>query len=307
MTTRAGVAVAAVASLFAIATGAQRLPPSVVPSHYDIHFSPDFATDTFGGRVTIDVSLEDPTSSVVLNAAEIEVQEAVITAGSLKQPARVAVDTENETLTLTVEQPVPAGSATISIRYSGTLNDKLRGLYLSRANNREYAITQLEATDARRAFPSFDEPALKATFAVSATIDSGDTAISNGRVIADTPGPGAGKHTLRFATTKRMSPYLVALAVGDWECVSTDGGPHPRARVRNRRIEGSARLCARRVGVCAAVLQPLLRHRLPVRQARHRRRARLRRRRHGEHRALFSSASSFCWSERTARQSCESR
>ena len=116
----------------------------------------------------------------------------------------------------------PAGPATIAIRYTGQLNDKLRGFYLSRANNREYAITQLEATDARRAFPSFDEPAMKATFAVSATIDAGDTAISNGRVLSDTPGPGAGKHTLTFATTKRMSPYLVALAVGDWECI--DGG-----------------------------------------------------------------------------------
>ena len=83
-------------------------------------------------------------------------------------------------------------------QYRGILNDQLRGLYLSKANNRRYAVTQLEATDARRMFPSFDEPAFKATFALTATIDDGDHAISNGAILSDTPGPGAGKHTLKF-------------------------------------------------------------------------------------------------------------
>src|SRR5262249_28473585 len=90
-----------------------------------------------------------------------------------------------------------------------------------------YAVTQLEATDARRMFPSFDEPALKATFALTATIDAGDHAISNGAVLSDTPVPGRPKHTIRFETTPRMSTYLVALAVGDFECseASADGIP----------------------------------------------------------------------------------
>jgi len=78
----------------------------------------------------------------------------------------------------------------------------------------------LEATDARRMFPSFDEPAYKATFTLTATIDQADHAISNGVVISDTPGPAAGKHTVKFDTTPKMSTYLVALAVGDFECQS---------------------------------------------------------------------------------------
>ena len=77
-------------------------------------------------------------------------------------------------------QPLPAGPATIPITYTGILNDKLRGFYLSKANGRKYAVTQMEATDARRAFPSFDEPTYKATFDISLMIDAGDTAISNG-------------------------------------------------------------------------------------------------------------------------------
>jgi len=216
---------AALAALFlvcslAIVVPAQRLPASVIPEHYDIHFTPDFTTDTFGGRVTISARLSEAGRSITLNAAEIEFHETTVSAGKATHVATVRLDSERETATLTVQEPLPAGPIRIAIRYSGLLNDKLRGFYLSKANNRKYAITQLEATDARRAFPSFDEPAMKATFAVSATIDARDTAISNGRVVNDTPGPGAGKHTLTFSTTKRMSTYLVALLVGDWECIN---------------------------------------------------------------------------------------
>src|SRR5262249_38051077 len=86
---------------------------------------------------------------------------------------------------------------------------------------------QFEATDARRAFPSYDEPAYKARFDISAIVDQGDTAISNGKIISDTPGPRPGKHTIKFATTPKMSSYLVALLVGDFEYIegSADGIP----------------------------------------------------------------------------------
>jgi aminopeptidase N/puromycin-sensitive aminopeptidase len=79
-------------------------------------------------------------------------------------------------------------------------------------------VTQFEATDARRAFPCFDEPALKATFSVSLVVDAGDTAISNMKIVSDTPGPAAAKHTIAFAATPKMSTYLVAWLVGDFKC-----------------------------------------------------------------------------------------
>src|SRR5207245_2343052 len=92
---------------------------------------------------------------------------------------------------------------------------------------RNYAITQFESTDARRAFPSFDEPALKAEFDVTLILDRADTAISNGRIIADVSGPGADKHTVKFSKTPKMSTYLVAMAVGDFQCSEgvADGTP----------------------------------------------------------------------------------
>ena len=197
---------------------AQRLPDTVIPIHYDITVAPDLAAAKFSGEETIRVRVAKPTSTIVLNAAEITFGEVTVRAGTRTEKASVTLDAEKEQATFTLPSPPVQGDAEIRVRYTGILNEQLRGLYLSKANNRRYAVTQLEATDARRMFPSFDEPAMKATFALTAIIDAGDSAISNGRVVSDVPGPGAGKHTVKFEETPKMSTYLVALAVGDFVC-----------------------------------------------------------------------------------------
>ncbi len=199
-----------------------RLPGTVVPEHYQLKFTPDLAHDSFAGEETIDVQMSQPASAITLNAAEIDFQETAITSAGMTQKAQVALDAKNETATLSVEKPLAIGPAQIHILFTGTLNDKLRGFYRANANGRKYAVTQFEGSDARRAFPCFDEPAMKATFSVSLVVDHGDTAISNGTVLRDTPAPGEQKHTLVFSTTARMSSYLVAMAVGDFACV--EGG-----------------------------------------------------------------------------------
>jgi len=203
-----------------VPSAAQRLSTAIVPEHYSLWFAPDLQRATFRGRATIRVRAARPTTAITLHAAEIEFGDVAVTAGGRTQPARVAVDAAAETATLTVALPVPAGAASIEISYTGTLNDKLRGFYLSHSNGRRYAVTQMEPTDARRAFPSFDEPIFKATFDISLTVDVGDTAISNGVLLSDVPGPEPGTHTLAFATTPRVSTYLVALIVGDFACRS---------------------------------------------------------------------------------------
>jgi aminopeptidase N len=206
--------------LFLAATfaAAQRLPAGVVPKSYTLVFAPDLTKATFAGEETIEVTLEKPGASITLNAAELEFQQAEVTQGEKTQTAQASFAAEKEQATLTVAEPLQAGPARIHIKFSGILNDKLRGFYLAKTSARNYATTQFEATDARRAFPSFDEPALKATFDITLVIDRGDTAISNGRIVSDEPGPGEGKHTLKFSTTPKMSTYLVAMAVGDFTC-----------------------------------------------------------------------------------------
>ena len=208
-------------------TAAQRLPGAVVPDHYTLWFGPDLEAATFQGRETIDVQVRTASREIVLHAADMTFGEVTVVSGGRTQRARVTLQPRNETATLIVPRPLQAGPATLRIAYQGILNDKLRGFYLSKANGRRYAVSQLEATDARRAFPSFDEPAYKATFDISLTIDAGDAAISNGAQVSDTPGPGPGTHTVVFTRTPKMSAYLVALIVGDFVCREGASGGIP--------------------------------------------------------------------------------
>jgi aminopeptidase N/puromycin-sensitive aminopeptidase len=198
----------------------QRLTKTVRPEHYALTLTPDLKAATFTGTESIDLALSDPTDSIALNANEITFQSVKIQSDGKEQTATVALDKEKEQAIFTFPTKVPAGKARLSIQYSGILNGELRGFYLSKTARRNYAVTQFESTDARRAFPSFDEPAFKATFDISLVIDKGDTGISNGPITADTPGPGADKHTIRFLTTPKMSTYLVAFLVGDFQCTS---------------------------------------------------------------------------------------
>ncbi|MFL6246868.1 MAG: M1 family aminopeptidase [Thermoanaerobaculia bacterium] len=219
-------AVLAVIVLLAVPAFSQRLPQNVIPSHYALRFTPDLAAEKFAGEETIRVALKEPATSIVLNAAEIEFDDVTITSAGKTQKAAVALDAELERATFTVPEPV-SGDTTIHIRYRGLLNDKLRGFYISKSARRKYAVTQMEPTDARRAFPSFDEPAFKATYDITIVVDDGDTAISNAKIAKDEPGPIAGKHTITFERTAKMSTYLVAMLVGDWKCSegASDGIP----------------------------------------------------------------------------------
>ncbi len=203
---------------------AQRLPGGASPDHYSLVVNINFPTNSFEGDESIDLQLTKPTNTITLNALEIDFHEVTVAVGGQMQTAKVSTDEKNEMATFTVDKQLPAGPATVHIKYTGHLNDKLRGFYLSTYNGRKYVVSQMESTDARVAFPSFDEPAYKATFDIAAIVDNGDTAISNGEVVSDTPGPGD-KHTIKFSTSPKMSSYLVALTVGDWKCESdhTDG------------------------------------------------------------------------------------
>jgi aminopeptidase N len=206
---------------FVIPAAAQRLPDTITPSHYTLSFTPDLAAATFTGEEDIAVRVVRPATAIVLNAIDLVISDAAVTQGATTTRATVTYDTGKQQATLSLERPLSPGDARIHTRFTGSLNEQLGGFYLSKTTKRRYAVTQFEATDARRAFPCFDEPAFKATFDISLVVDRGDMAISNARVVRDTPGPGDAKHTVIFATTKRMSTYLVAMLVGDFECLGS--------------------------------------------------------------------------------------
>jgi aminopeptidase N len=215
----ASIAILCLLLSFPHAAQAQRLSENVIPSHYLLQFTPDLKAATFSGSEAIDVNIKEPTNAITLNAIELKFQSVEIDsrAGGA-QSGSVSFDPEKQQANLTFAKTIPAGDAALKIHFTGILNNELRGFYLSKTAKRSYAVTQFESTDARRAFPCFDEPAFKATYDIALTIDAGDTAISNSAIASDTPGPGPGKHTLVFGTTPKMSTYLVAFVVGDFQC-----------------------------------------------------------------------------------------
>jgi len=210
-----------------------RLPRSVIPSHYDLRIEPDLEKFEFTGRVVIVAMAMERVGEIVLNAIEIDLHRVEVTAtdGST-QEAALDYDPGNERVTLVLGTPVDAGRLEIAIDYTGIINDNLQGFYRSTyktadGEEKVIATTQFEATDARRAFPCWDEPDLKATYQVTLVVPERMLAVSNSAVVADTA-TDDGRRVVEFDKTMIMSTYLVAFVVGELEAtdpVDVDGTP----------------------------------------------------------------------------------
>jgi puromycin-sensitive aminopeptidase len=210
-----------------------RLPRTVAPERYDLTLSPDIANATFTGEERVLVEVLEPVREIVLNAADLEILEAELTSQDGEElTGSVSLDEEHERAVIALSGTATAGSWTLHLTFKGTLNDKLKGFYRSRFTDtagveHQIATTQFEATDARRAFPCWDEPDRKAVFGVTLVVDDGLLAVSNTAIIEETD-LGNGKRQVTFADSMKMSTYLVAFVVGPLvatEPVDVDGVP----------------------------------------------------------------------------------
>ena len=210
-----------------------RLPRTAIPSSYVLTLEPDLSAATFAGEVAVTLDIVEPTNQLVLNAVDLEIAVAELVGGDgSPSDAAVTLDPERERATLTFDHELAPGEYRLHLAFTGTLNDQLRGFYRSTYRDgagaeRVIATTQFEATDARRAFPCWDEPDLKATFEVTVVVAEGLTAVSNSPVVAEEP-TGDGRRRVRFGTTMKMSTYLVAVVVGELEATEwhdVDGVP----------------------------------------------------------------------------------
>jgi puromycin-sensitive aminopeptidase len=209
-----------------------RLPRTVLPRRYDLRIEPDLDAATFAGSEDVTVEVVEPVSEIVLNASELAIDEAWVVDGGNGQRIDVeaTLDPATERLTLSLARALDAGVHTVHVAFRGALNDKLKGFYRSTFTDaggveRVIGTTQMEPTDARLAFPCWDEPDFKAVYAVTLAVGDDLLAISNGAEVARTP-LGDGRVEVRFADTIPMSTYLVAFVVGPLEAtdaVDVDG------------------------------------------------------------------------------------
>jgi len=191
----------------------------VIPINYELMFEPLFHNFTFNGEEIITLNLSKPTNSIKIDAAELSIKESHIIQGGKIISSESSLNEKNEKLTIKLAKKIK-GKAKLSIKFTGTLNDRLLGFYKSQYKDKKgktkyLATTQFEAADARRAFPCWDEPAVKATFDVSLLVDKHLDAISNMPVISKKKTGTKILH--KFGRTPIMSTYLLYLGVGEFE------------------------------------------------------------------------------------------
>ncbi len=199
-----------------------RLPRNVIPVHYDLLLEPDLDAFTFSGQVSIQLGVVEASDEIVLNCAEIEMQSVVLRGeGTEIEVSGIVHDDEFDRATLSLADTAKPGTYTLEITYTGLINDQLRGLYRSvyrdqDGNEHIIATSQCQATDARRVFPCWDEPDLKATFKTSMIVADGLEAYSNGAEVSRAT-LDDGRVRFDFTETMKMSTYLLAFIVGPFE------------------------------------------------------------------------------------------
>ena len=202
------------------------LPTNVTPIHYDLQFEPNFQDFTFIGYTSIQLQVNDSSiDSISVNTLELE-YESVKLNGEIDNTG-LEIDTERQVAKFSFPKGTIASLATgkdtvitLAIKFKGILNDQMAGFYRAKYVDSEsgetkyMATTQFEATDARRAFPCFDEPNLKATYSVTLVSEPNYTHLSNMNVKEELVNE-AGKKITVFNITPKMSTYLVAFIVAE--------------------------------------------------------------------------------------------
>ncbi len=191
-----------------------RLPSVARPSRYEITLRPDLEAATFTGTETVSLSVLERTNELILNAIELTLAEATLDGRSMA----VTYEEATERVRLSDGTPIEPGEHALVIAFDGILNDKLHGFYRSTFEDQDgaehvIATSQFEATDARRAFPCWDEPEYKAVFSVKLVVPEEMMAVSNSKEISRR-GLGDGTVEVSFSDTPVMSTYLVAFVVG---------------------------------------------------------------------------------------------
>lgn len=204
----------------------EALGDEVRPRAYRLTLELDPDAPGYRGEIEIDVELAAPTRVIWLHAAvPVAVRSASATAGGDRQPAAVTAPTAEGVIGLELGRALPAGPATLHLRFAGRYRDT-DAVFVQESRGRRYVYTDFEPIDARRAFPCFDEPRWKAPWQVTVRAPDGAAVHGNTTVAARTR-QGDGWTATRFAPTPPLPTYLIAVAVGPFEEVEVPGSPVP--------------------------------------------------------------------------------
>ena len=214
---------AAAEPAFSFDTTPGKLPKTVVPIHYAIELKPNLENLTLAGSEVVDIEVREPTARLVLNAENMTLSSATIDDGA--QSARIALDNDAETATLTFPQPLTVGRHQLRIAFTGRIAKSDSGLYVvdypTDKGSKRMISSHLAPGDARRVFPCWDEPAFKATFALTVTVPRAFLAVSN-MPVAREEAVNATSKRVSFLPTPKMSSYLVQLTAGELEQISAE-------------------------------------------------------------------------------------
>lgn len=221
-------------SSLTISDGHVVLPKNVKPTHYNLTIEPDLETLKYSGKVVIDLDVLQDTKSIALNTIDLNITDTQVYVGS-KRIATVSElhhDSDTQTTTTTLQETISSGSkATLTHTFDSTISEKLAGFYraqyTAKDGSKKYiGTTQMEPTDARRAFPCFDEPALKAHFTITLITEKGLTCLSNMDVASTkdvkSEMSGTTKQAVTFNPTPLMSTYLLAFIVGEFNVIENN-------------------------------------------------------------------------------------
>ena len=200
-----------------------RLANHISPSVYNLTIKPDLESFTFSGKENIKIKIDKDIKEITLHSKDLDIETVKYKNGKNEQFAiKITYNTEKETATFYFKNVIKKGKGELSITFCGIINENLRGFYKSKytlnGEEKYLATTQFEATDARRAFPCFDEPAHKAVFEVSFIIPNSHTAISNTLPI-NIQEHESGFKIVSFAPSPIMSTYLLAFIIGEFEFI----------------------------------------------------------------------------------------
>ena len=196
------------------------LPKAVIPNHYDISLDVDFDSFKFEGSEDIQIEILKPVSEIVLNSVDLEIINASFLSDQDLDLSKPKITLNNEYLKIDFGQQIPACTGVLKIDFYGTLSDDLKGFYKASYKDEDdsvkyLATTQFEATDARRAFPCWDEPAFKATFNLSLSVPNEFSAVSNMQIVSEIKSPKPNTKIVKFEKTPPMSTYYLAFIIGD--------------------------------------------------------------------------------------------